>query len=122
MRIRRQRLGFDSYKKNCMDKLIIKNKNRIFIIDFNDIISLNSDGRYTTIVAGEEEYTTCRNLGLLEKDLPSHFFRIHYSHIININKIVSIDCMKINMHNGLTYKIANSRKMETINYISNFGK
>ena len=105
-----------------MDKLIVKNKNKIFIIDFNDIISLNSDGRYTIIVAGEEEYTTCRNLGLLEKDLPAHFFRIHYSHIININKILSIDDMIINMNNGSTCKIARGRKKETINYISSFGR
>ena len=105
-----------------MDNLIITNKDKIIIVNFDDIISLNACGRYTTIVTEEKEYVACRNLGLYKKELPERFFRIHKSCIINIEKILSISCKKILMSSGHTYKIANGRKMETINYIYRFRK
>lgn len=65
-----------------MEKLIIKNKNKIYIVDFNNVISLNSCGRYTIVVTEEKEYTVCKNLGQFEKELPEQFFRIHHSCIL----------------------------------------
>jgi len=102
-----------------MDKLIINNKNQIFLIDFKDIISLNAWGRYTKIITENENHTSCRNLGLLEVDLPDYFFRIHHSYVINIRKISSINGKTVNMMNGLAYKIANNRRKETIEHIKN---
>ena len=103
-----------------MKKLIIKNRNKIFFVDFDDIISLNSCGRYTTIITEEKEYMVCKNLGLMEKELPENFFRIHHSTIINIHRIFIINCREIHMSSGHSYKIAKGRKKETIDYISHF--
>jgi len=103
-----------------MDKLIINNRNQTFLIDFKDIISLNAWGRYTKIITKNGNHTSCKNLGLLEVNLPDYFYRIHYSYVINIHKISNINGKTINMVNGETYKIANNRKKETIEYIINF--
>lgn len=103
-----------------MENLVIKNKTKIFIINYCEIISLNSYGRYTTVMTEKNKYTICKNLGLLEKELPAYFYRIHYSHIINIYMVLRIEGTIIIMSNGQTYKIANGRKKETINYITDF--
>lgn len=105
-----------------MEKFIIKNKTKIFIINHSEIISLNSCGGYTIVITDKNEYTICKNLGLLEKELPDYFYRIHYSHIININQVLSIEGRIIIMSNRLTYKIATGRKIEFINFITDFKK
>ena len=102
-----------------MDKLIVNSKNQTFLIDFEDIISLNAWGRYTKIIMENENHTLCKNLGLLELGLPDYFFRIHDSYMINIHIISSIDGKMVNMVNGVTYKIANNRRKKFMEYIEN---
>lgn len=102
-----------------MDKLIVNSKNQTFLIDFEDIISLNAWGRYTKVITDNKNHTSCKNLGLLELGLPNYFFRIHETYMINIRKISSIDGKMVNMMNGVTYKIANNRTKKFKEHIEN---
>ncbi|MDD2381463.1 MAG: LytTR family DNA-binding domain-containing protein [Mariniphaga sp.] len=100
-----------------MEKLIVTRKSQTVLVDFQEIISINALGRYTTIVTEKKNYTICKNLGLLELETPDYFFRIHDSCIINIRRISNIDGKIVNMGNGETHKIANNRLKKFKDYI-----
>ena len=61
------------------------------IIRHGDIIRCEADGAYTHFyVRGKpERITSSINLGLVEKKLDMDFFRVHKSHIVNRNEVVS---------------------------------
>ena len=73
-------------------KLLVKDKNRNFLIDSEEIIFANvSDGTISVTandLAGEANYRTLEDL---QADLdPSIFWRVHRSYLVNINKIKDV--------------------------------
>lgn len=54
-----------------------------------DIIKLQADGSYTTIFTLDgKKHTSSYALQYWEEKLPAHFFRVHHSHLINLNNVV----------------------------------
>jgi len=73
-------------------KLLVKDKNRNFLIDSEEIIFANvSDGMIsvtTKDLAGEANYRTLEDL---QADLdPNIFWKVHRSYLVNINKIKEV--------------------------------
>ena len=73
-------------------KLLVKDKNRNFLVDSEEIIFANvSDGTISVTakdLAGEANYRTLEDL---QADLdPSIFWRVHRSYLVNINKIKEV--------------------------------
>lgn len=76
---------------NVFRKLAIPTSGQVMMIDTRDILYLESDNNYTRIFAhnAKNPILSSRNIGYYEDLLgDSHFFRIHNSYIINLERIV----------------------------------
>lgn len=95
--------------------LAISSLKEILLVKKDDIVSLSASGKYTlfNFACGEEIIST-KNIGEYEKYLETPtFFRIHKSHIINLNHLVKISKEEgdyCNLSNGKTLPIAKRRK------------
>lgn len=58
-----------------------------YIINVNDIVSLEADGMYTNIILQNEKITASKPMKEILQDLPEFFFRTHRSFAINLNQI-----------------------------------
>ncbi len=64
--------------------ILIKTSEQTFLLPVKDIIRLEADGSYTTIITLNNKIITSKNLKFYEKELPeSYFIRTHQSHLIN---------------------------------------
>ncbi len=77
---------------NSIKKMILSIKDEYQIIEFDNIIKLNADGKYTIItLSNKKQIVSNNNLGYFQIILPnSFFFRIHHNCIVNLNKIIKI--------------------------------
>lgn len=71
-----------------LDKLLIKNKEGLSLVDMSDIIFVQREERSTVIYTVEGEYTTSEGLSELEERLEKRLFiRSHKSYIVNLSMI-----------------------------------
>jgi len=76
---------------NGLEKLLIRNKDGINLIDLNEIILVQREERNTVIYTAEHRFSTSETLTELEQRLdPKRFFRSHKSYIINLAMIEKI--------------------------------
>jgi two-component system response regulator LytT len=73
-------------------KLLVKQANRLFLVDSDDVIYATIDDGVITIVAsvieGQSNYRTIEEL---QSSLdPASFWRVHRSYLVNINKIKEV--------------------------------
>ncbi len=70
-------------------KITINTDGKLIFIDVDDIIFVESDGNYSTIVLQNgQKLVITKKLKEVDSILPDHyFFRIHNSYIINLNQI-----------------------------------
>lgn len=74
------------------EKLIIRGKEEINIIDVNDIIMIERTDGMSRIVTAEETYLTSQSLTSLEEKLdPDNFIRCHKSYIIRTDAIKKLE-------------------------------
>ncbi|MEO9871790.1 LytR/AlgR family response regulator transcription factor [Ekhidna sp.] len=74
------------------DKLFIKADNKIIKVTFQDIIVINGDGPYVKILTKDgRKIMSLQSMSKLAQMLPVNFFRVHRSHIVNIDYIDSIE-------------------------------
>jgi len=73
-------------------KLLIRNANRNFIVDANDIVYATiDDGLITVVAAGMEGQSNYRTIEELQSNLdPDTFWRVHRSYLVNINRIKEV--------------------------------
>lgn len=70
------------------DKLAVKGKEELVLLDVEDIIFIERNNGSTRIVTTDEEYLTGVSLTDLETKLsPKQFMRCHRSYIVNLSKI-----------------------------------
>ena len=74
------------------NRLVINSIDRIDLINFDDLIYINSSGKYSTfITADNRKITSSNNLGSYIGELPTQqFVRVHNSYIVNLSFIQSI--------------------------------
>jgi two-component system LytT family response regulator len=101
---------------NVFRKLAIPASGQVMMIDTRDILYLESDNNYTHIFAhnSPNSILSSRNIGYYEDLLSdSHFFRIHNSYIINMERIVRYIKGKtgsVELQNNITLDISVRRK------------
>ncbi|MFT0546768.1 LytTR family transcriptional regulator DNA-binding domain-containing protein [Allopusillimonas ginsengisoli] len=72
-------------------KIPVYRKNRVVLIDLNEIIRFQGDGHYTTITTKDDRFLSNLSLTDLESRLdPEIYIRVHRSHIISIQHIVEL--------------------------------
>ncbi|EOT46369.1 MULTISPECIES: LytR/AlgR family response regulator transcription factor [Enterococcus] len=71
-------------------RLTIETDERIFLVPFEEILYCEVQGKQTTIHCDTRSFTTNTTLAALEQALPSYFFKVHRSYIINTEKIAEI--------------------------------
>ena len=80
-------------KEGQSNIVAIPSTDKIELIQIEDIVYLEADGRYTIFHLTNNRFkTSSRNLGEYEKILNRNvFFRIHYKYIVNLNMVVNIN-------------------------------
>jgi len=74
-----------------LDRLVVRKRNREFILDVADIARLEAAGNYVTIHANGEDYRLRGSLTSLAEHLDgSRFVRVHRSQIVNIDHVREI--------------------------------
>ena len=74
-----------------LDKLLIRSKEGVILVDIDDIILIQREDRNTVIITSHERYVTSDSLGQIEEKLGRWmFFRSHKSYIINLSKLHKI--------------------------------
>lgn len=74
------------------EKLIIRGKEEINLVDVNDIIMIEREDQMTRIVTKDETYLTAQTLSALEEKLSKdRFMRCHKSYIIRIDLIRKLE-------------------------------
>ena len=73
-------------------KIWITTSNEIYVVRCHQIVRLEAEKNYTTFYFTDRRpLITCRHLKLFENILPTDlFFRIHKTHLINLNHISHI--------------------------------
>ena len=74
-------------------KIVLKTEQSIFIVDVSDIVNCESDGNYTTFyLKNDKRIVVSKIIKEFEELLKNnHFFRIHQSHLINLNCLTAYD-------------------------------
>ena len=103
-------------KNDYLNKIMIKEVNRIFYLDVEDIIYFETFGDYLKVFTKEKFYIIHETLVSVEKNLnPDHFIRIHRSHLIQVNQIKEFQPhfngeYNVVMKNGAVLKLSRNYK------------
>lgn len=73
-----------------VNKFTLPTSEGLLLLNISDIIRLESDGSYTAFYTVDgKKFLTSRTLATYEAQLiPQSFFRIHHSHLVNLNHII----------------------------------
>lgn len=106
------------------DKLFIKADNKIIKVAFKEIIVINGDGPYVQIFTGDgRKVMSLQSMHKLEELLPENFYRIHRSHIVNIDHIDSIDgnMIRLKEHTAVLSKNKRDEFLKLIDQLNLLG-
>ncbi len=79
-------------KTNAIDSFTIKLKEKIILVEYNDISHFVAEDKYVNIhLRNGKKYLLTKTMNQLIEELPSYFLRIHRSSIINRNSVVSLN-------------------------------
>jgi two-component system, LytTR family, response regulator len=110
------------HPKKQLNKLAIPTVEGLLFFDINDIIHLEANSNYTNIFfTNKSKILTAKTLKDFEELLPAEiFFRIHHSHLINLNyikKYIRGDGGQIELQNGTFVDVARRKKEEFLQII-----
>lgn len=92
------------------DKLFIKADSKIIKVAFHEIVVINGQGPYVQIITvNGRKIMSLQSMSKLEELLPANFYRIHRSHIVNIDHIDSIDGNMIRLKDHIAMLSKNKR-------------
>ncbi|MDR2836703.1 MAG: LytTR family transcriptional regulator DNA-binding domain-containing protein [Bacteroidales bacterium] len=105
-------------KSDSIDRIVVKECGKIFIIPVEDVYYISAAEDYTVIATKDKEFVKHATMKFFEEKLPSkNFVRIHRSSIININYIKEIqpftkDTLSVIMNNGKVLKASRQGNSE----------
>lgn len=74
------------------DYVFIKSNRKLFKLFFQDIIYIKGLKDYVVVHTADEKYVTAMNIKTIHSKLPNKIFvRVNKSHLININKLTSVE-------------------------------
>jgi two-component system LytT family response regulator len=110
-KVREKKTNPDQNTSLKTHKIILSMNEEMLFLDIADIIRLESDGSYTK---DKKKYTTSRTMATYEpKLLPHGFFRVHHSHLINmdqIDKYIKGDGGYVVMSDSSTVEVSRRKK------------
>ncbi|HTQ32400.1 MAG TPA: response regulator [Opitutaceae bacterium] len=75
-----------------LDRVFVRDGDRCWMVQFSDIVLLESEGNYTRLFFGANKPLISRSLSSLEERLdPAMFFRASRQHLVNLRAIERID-------------------------------
>jgi len=97
--------------------LIFSSAERYFMIDKNLLVRAMSAGNYTTLfLRDNKKVTVSKQLGKVLEMLPSEdFFRVHHSHVVNRNFILSVlkkNHPKVMLNNNTMVPVSRRKKKD----------
>lgn len=100
----------------------VKTHNGSELIPTHSIIYFEADGSYTRCFTDKHVLVVSKNIGDIEKELPSAtFFRCHHSYIINSNYIEKVELNRsgfITCTNGEKLPVSQRKKKEFMDFIN----
>jgi len=104
------------------NKIALSTAKGIELVDLKEIIRLESHNNYTTFwLEDKTKKVVSQSIGHFESALKLHyFFRIHQSHIINLNHLKSFlknDGGKVVMSDGCTLEVSRRKKEEFLKHL-----
>jgi len=79
-------------EKNLDFRITIKTAEQTFVVPVSDIVRLEADGSYTTLITTENKIIASKNIKYFQDILPEEFFlRTHQSHLVNKKCIIKIN-------------------------------
>lgn len=79
-------------RPRILQKIPVYRKNRIVLVDLKNVVRFEGEGHYTSIETLDDRFLCNLSLSDLEQRLnPEVFFRVHRSHIVNLNYVVEIE-------------------------------
>ena len=107
-------------------KVIIKGNEKIYVIKTEDIFYISGNGFYSTVsfmFGGEEKSVIIsKPLNKVEAEYShAEFYRVHKSHIINVNHIAGLtkdDGVNVKMKNGKMIPVAKRRANEFLSFLN----
>ena len=75
------------------DKFVIKQKNEVILVDYNDIIFFEKDGKKLFVHLKDEVITVQESIKVLMTRVPTNFIRVHNSYVVNttyISRIIEV--------------------------------
>ena len=97
-----------------LDRLVIKNNDRVFVIRTDEIDWVAAEGNYVRVHFGKQSSLLRETLGNLAAQLdPRKFSRIHRSQIVNIDRIQELQPwshrdFRVILHNGVQLTLSRS--------------
>ena len=100
--------------KSPIDRITVRNGQKIIIIPIDEIIFIKADGDYISVNTAKGFWLKEQTMKYTEEILPAnHFVRIHRSYIVNINFISRIERygekQQIVLHNNEKIKVSTAR-------------
>jgi hypothetical protein len=87
----RQQMAVKTIPAAESGRLVVRKRNREFILNLVDIDRIEADGNYVTLYVNGDSYPLRESLIRLEARLdPRHFARVHRGHIVNLDRIREI--------------------------------
>jgi two-component system LytT family response regulator len=108
--------------KPVTNKITLKISNTNHIFEQDEIISLSSEGNYTTIYSTiKKPLVITKNLKKVEAEYfyKYPFFRCHQSHLINVNHIKEYSSSECVLSCGKTIPFSNKKYLEFIKFSEN---
>jgi two-component system LytT family response regulator len=103
--------------------LSVPDGTKLIMVPVSEIMLLEADGNYTSIVLSDKKYLVARVLSTFEEILPSDFFvRVHKSFIVNLTTVSKIQKKRntsLMLRNGLEVPISDSKKEKFFNKLGN---
>lgn len=112
----------DNIVSKPLNLLAIPSVDEVKIIKVNEILYLQSEGKYTSFYTTKgKEIVSSINLGTYEKKLmKNNFFRIHNSFLVNMDNIINVqkrDGVYVEMNNRAMIPVAKRKKDPLFHYL-----
>lgn len=97
-------------------RIVVKTSDNTYYLQAENIIALEAEGAYTTIITTDKKILTSRNLRYYENLFaPFHFARSHQKYLVNLDHVIRIDNnSELVLTNGYRAKISTRRHSEIL--------
>jgi len=108
--------AFKKPKKMSYPQIIINTRKGVRFVKEMDIVACKADGNYTTLLLQDgKRHIISKKLKDIEEKLSKVFFRIHHSHMVNLQHLVSMkngNDLKVILSEGSELEVSKRRKGE----------